>query len=436
MSAPDRVQQILSASGGMQRKPNPPSIPAHDQSYGYEESPEGMLIMQPPPEDGYSGVSGRRSVGPGEYDYDRANKFTKPAVKGSTFGNSRVQREVFNGSTKTPGPGTYAADIQSSRPAANAAFASRVPLAHQKELDSEKINPGPGAYLEASMIKPKMTSAAPSHFGSSQARLASDALTPNERHILSQPGPGYYESQTDFTAKKDTVIAPSGFNTSAQRFKPMQKVREPGPGAYDELDQQSFVVAVQKRTHGRNGAFGSTTRRFHSLPKDPVPDAGQYHPQLPSSPQKDEHAGSAFTSVVERFPKRAAQSSAKAKSDPPVPAPWQYAVKSQNSWDVVKGASRKQDLTFGSTTERFSAKEVNGVMLKAVPGPGAYNSAHDKLRIGSSAENFGSKEARFGTKDRGIFKAAAAATPGPGSYEAAIDAADPLVKRSFNITIG
>ena len=49
------------------RATGPPSIPAPDQSFGYEETDEGDLRMQRPPVGGYTGVSGHRSAGPGEY---------------------------------------------------------------------------------------------------------------------------------------------------------------------------------------------------------------------------------------------------------------------------------------------------------------------------------------------------------------------------------
>ena len=48
---------------------------------------------------------------------------------------------------------------------------------------------------------------------------------------------------------------------------------------------------------------------------------------------------------------------------------------------------------------------------------------------------FGSKEARFGGGQRGIFSGAMQ-TPGPGQYDSSIEMNDPMIKRSFNITIG
>ena len=59
------------------RVPTAPSVPTHSQSYGYEETPTGELVLQPPPVSGYTGVSGSLSAGPGSYDPTRATRLTK-----------------------------------------------------------------------------------------------------------------------------------------------------------------------------------------------------------------------------------------------------------------------------------------------------------------------------------------------------------------------
>ena len=93
-------------------------------------------------------------------------------------------------------------------------------------------------------------------------------------------------------------------------------------------------------------------------------------------------------------------------------------------------------LTTYSQMKRFST-DADSKQTVSVPGPGAYHPKEmDVLRKQqSTAENFGSKESRFSLGQRGIFSGAMP-TPGPGSYEAAIELNDPLIKRSFNITIG
>jgi len=422
-------------------KMHPPSIPVHAQSYGYEETSVGDLVMQPPPDGGFSGISGRRSVGPGDYEASKAVHLTKPALAKAHFGNSRVQRDVFGKAAGTPGPGNYFGEEEGQRRRikANANFSSRVPLPHQTELDTEKVLPGPGSYQPDTGMRAKAVPAQMQNFGTTQKRLASDAILPSERAYQAQPGPGAYERIGDFEGSqaKDPASITSAFNSSSQRFKPLLKGREPGPGAYDELDQNTFVVAMQRKPHGRNGVFGSTTRRFHTLKKDAVPGAGSYNP-VPSgdNAEKDDMGGSVFVSAVDRFPKQPAPTSTKAKKAPQIPAPWQYSIKSENSWDLHPGASRKPDMTFGTTSERFPPKEVSGEAMKQVPGPGSYHPkrTEDNLRLVSMSECFGSKEARFQKQQRGTFSGKP--TPGPGAYESSVSEADPLVKRSFNITIG
>jgi len=245
-------------------------------------------------------------------------------------------------------------------------------------------------------------------------------------------------------SRADNAQGMQGFNSSTQRFKPLTKRPEPGPGAYDQLDQYGFVTDLQRKTHGRHGVFGSTTRRFHSLKRDQVPGAGTYDPAEPGDAPKDEREeqnSSAFASSVTRFAKSAPTTIVKGKKQVSDggPAPWKYNVKSQNTWDQQQSDLRT-DQTFGSKVERFPAGVVNSGSGKArlVPGPGSYHPKHPQegfRKQQTQSECFGSKEARFSLGQRGIFSGASPA-PGPGQYDSSIEMQDPLIKRSFNITIG
>ena len=95
-----------------------PSIPAHDQSFGYEETDDGELRMQRPPDGGYTGVSGHRSAGPGEYDPTKATSLTKRAGVMPDFGNSRVPRSLFSESRDVPGPGLGIERMDAHKPRA------------------------------------------------------------------------------------------------------------------------------------------------------------------------------------------------------------------------------------------------------------------------------------------------------------------------------
>ena len=49
------------------KMPNPPSIPSHENIFGYEENQKGELIKQANPEKVFTGVK-NDTVGPGNYD--------------------------------------------------------------------------------------------------------------------------------------------------------------------------------------------------------------------------------------------------------------------------------------------------------------------------------------------------------------------------------
>ena len=49
--------------------PNPPSIPSHNNVFGYEENAVGELIRQKNTEKVHTGIK-EDKVGPGEYQYD------------------------------------------------------------------------------------------------------------------------------------------------------------------------------------------------------------------------------------------------------------------------------------------------------------------------------------------------------------------------------
>ena len=220
-------------------------------------------------------------------------------------------------------------------------------------------------------------------------------------------------------------------------------------------------------------------RRFHSLKRDQVPGAGTYDPaEAGDGPkdERDEQGSSAFASSTQRFAKSAPTTIIKGKKQvAEAPAPWKYNVKSQNTWDHPQSDLRT-DQTFGSKVgarpprvcrlanlprpthspasplylryptvraappqvERFPASSIQGGKARVIPGPGAYHPKWPQegfRKQQAQSECFGAKEARFALGQRGIFSGANP-TPGPGQYDSSIEMNDPLIKRSFNITIG
>ena len=137
-----------------------------------------------------------------------------------------------------------------------------------------------------------------------------------------------------------------------------------------------------------------------------------------------------------------ATKAARAANKDAVPPPWQYNPRTENRWEAPLAhqpsvAGRVE--TFGSTVERFPAGELGGgKRIPQGPGPGQYVPKHPSegfRKQQTTAMCFGTKEGRFGAPGRGIMSGTAP-TPGPGQYESSIELNDPLIKRSFNITIG
>jgi hypothetical protein len=60
--------------------PNPPSIPSHNNVFGYEENEKGQLVRQTNAEKTYAGDK-KDSVGPGNYEVAVMPKTTHGTVK-------------------------------------------------------------------------------------------------------------------------------------------------------------------------------------------------------------------------------------------------------------------------------------------------------------------------------------------------------------------
>lgn len=88
------------------RMPSAPSIPSHNQIFGYEEKPNGELVMQKNPEKVFAG-SQVDSVGPGHYEIKTLE--TANLTKGTKWGKSTSKKglEVKSTTAANIGPGSY-----------------------------------------------------------------------------------------------------------------------------------------------------------------------------------------------------------------------------------------------------------------------------------------------------------------------------------------
>jgi hypothetical protein len=91
-----RPQQDAAATRvSLQRQFTAPSVPARSQVYGYEEDNAGRLVMQPPPNQGHSGV-GTDRPGPLDYDPDKFRVMKCSAATG--WAKSKAERITAPGS--------------------------------------------------------------------------------------------------------------------------------------------------------------------------------------------------------------------------------------------------------------------------------------------------------------------------------------------------
>lgn len=101
--------------------PNPPSIPSHDNVFGYEENPSGELVRQKNSEKVHTGNKAD-TVGPGEYDIakDLGGDKRGPAWHAPKHNQGKKNEGKTNASistavalttaAETPGPGHYNSD--------------------------------------------------------------------------------------------------------------------------------------------------------------------------------------------------------------------------------------------------------------------------------------------------------------------------------------
>ena len=82
------------------------------------------------------------------------------------------------------------------------------------------------------------------------------------------------------------------------------------------------------------------------------------------------------------------------------------------------------------------ARLPKSVADEEVSGSYRPKDAREMRKQATTAESFGTKASRFVGGGGGGSLFGGESTPGPGHYESAIETTAPLVKRSFNITVG
>lgn len=299
-------QQSLAPSEGVsetrlifRKRATAPSVPARNQSYGYEETSAGDLIMQEAPKVGFTGIK-EDTVGPGRY-----RPTLKPKHRFTDFSRSTTTRKLFSVNAN-PGPGQYTEPIakspgaegsdqeQATRTSAGATtrtartgatsapampssnFASKVKKLAENQAEKERT-PGPGSYNAAYSSRVTTATLSREAHGFLSTVSRSYEIDETQSHAaptpLLTPGPGTYQNeQSSFFSRQSTYKDPMNiesaghvapFSSTSRRFiVPRHLLTMPGPGAYDEDNENSFVTTLGKRVMSRAGVFGTTATRF------------------------------------------------------------------------------------------------------------------------------------------------------------------------------
>jgi len=224
------------------RLPNAPSIPSHNNVFGYEETPNGELIQQQNPEKIFAGTASD-TVGPGHYEIKR--EIVRKS--GTNWHASKVKRLGFLDSkndTAAVGPGSYdplkpvASPQQKVR--GTSVFVSTVP----KALGGEKLTP------------PRINSQ-----GDTADDDNDDEEDDNEEAV---PGPGHYNPKAGAFENK---FAPSGiqqFGHTAPRFmQPRATLGNTlGPGQYGDFRQSMVFSIISNMSEIETGKKESKCRIF------------------------------------------------------------------------------------------------------------------------------------------------------------------------------
>eukprot|EP01006_Ploeotia_vitrea_P028122 TRINITY_DN60861_c0_g3_i1.p1 TRINITY_DN60861_c0_g3~~TRINITY_DN60861_c0_g3_i1.p1 ORF type:complete len:603 (-),score=57.70 TRINITY_DN60861_c0_g3_i1:131-1939(-) len=448
-----------------------PSIPAPNQSYGYEEGPKGELIQQKPPNVGFSGKNTYETAGPGYYD-PKADLTKSSATRAPAWGRpSKSGREGVQVSKELqsrPGPGSYEppkstlgvpkpADMQGDDQIKPSPVFMSATRRDRMTFAAASDTPGPGSYNPPSQFKSaaEVSASAPDQMQAFGSTSRKQFHTPQEQHPVTVrnptvPGPGTYDEAVlvGFERKakeKDQVggvTKPNvhgAFSSTVHRFHEAKTTSKqtPGPGYYGA--EKGMSANIGKKTVGRYGIFGSTSQRFPAPPKSTQPTGdtgigpGSYDPKSDASPAETRRKDVRNATFSSRTARKAIPSDAPLD----VPPVGSYSANQSNDWLRKSNNVRKN--CGMSQAPRFNIIENK---KNNTPGPGHYTTTgsggtvvlHGELKaptytgLDRQGKNkpHGSQAPRFKIdveKDR---------VPGPGAY----NLEGSMVKRTFNITIG
>ena len=317
------------------RLPTAPSVPSRKQSYGYEEGNSGELVMQKPPEGGFSGFGGD-TVGPAGYtpQYGQVTK-----TKATSWGRSRARRSnlASGEAADTPGPGRYertgrgvASFSEASTWVAPDKLASSKPAKEKRTGGGVKGASAAAGSVDGRPRRPKVLEddakdvlaedRVPPLPAKTNSMFASRSLRDHQRNVLDEdltPGPGAYRQATSFRTRKvsDRYQFFGSTQQRAYEQEPTQllhastNILAPGPGAYDSVKHSSAFKPLSALLPDA-APFASTQERFQvQKAREALPGPGAYD-EMNAAPgtlvtdvaRRTRARGGVFGTKSQRFP--------------------------------------------------------------------------------------------------------------------------------------
>jgi len=417
-----------------QRQVDAPSIPTPGQAFGYEETQNGVLKKQVPPDKDCT-------IGPAFYNnMETVETVAVKKYKGVHFGKLTGGRTDFSKDSWVPGPGQYDPHVKSIDE--RMMFVNlegkkqdtTLPRYHEiiEKTELKKSIPGPGRYnidgqfirktpvinIQGLEVEHPPFNVKSSRFGDVKYKAPPVGSYNDPRNAM--------ESLSRVTGMKK-----SPFGQTAVRFHPHNKKFTPGPGQYNiynmGLANDSMKKAYMEST--RQGAFGSTATRIHPVVKKDqpyMPGPSHYQPRKREESYKKHHTGN-FTSTSNRIAHVATETQ---QSNPP---PGSYDVASSYVKTYSKksaAAPRTKEAYLRNASFVSAAKRATSItavpMEDETPGPGAY----DQSFIGKHV-----KLSLFVGKDKRFREFKDDDKPGPGAYHLSPLIASTVLKGTFNATL-
>ena len=377
-----------------------PSIPTHNQDFGFDITKNGELCRKTNPEM-YKTFSGEKgdTVGPGSYEIDQPNQWHKTGTEWSKFKTKRdstVSDKTAMGTTKFD---SNIMSLQTTGYSDNLLMSGTNFYFNNANNNNGNIFQDTKASTEINFFKPKSQK---DKKNSMKCRIvnckianqrASKEIKKDFESIIGKnfPGPGYYYDNDKLTAfnPKPNPEYKQFFGSKMERFKNFNNTMDDNqlsPATYFNNDEneksKGYQIQQEKmsRTAKNFAPFYTRTNRFFKIAnKFTSPGPGQYNPSSVGKKSKNfSSTFSKFGSTEKRFSENKIS---KWQFDTPGPGSYIDPYSATGTFNTVKFRGMIVNIEKAKTLSRPHHENINAdirsfnVNKNIVPPVGQYNSA-------------------------------------------------------------